>query len=655
MKSLPLTVALALITGTALADTPARLDTLVVTATRFERDRIDQPSQIRIISQNEIQISGARSIPELLTRAAGLSISSLHGATPSGISLDARGYGEAGNSHVLVLLDGRRLNAPDSHAIDHWTAIPVSRLERIEVQYGGGNVLFGDNAVGAVINLVTRAPRPEARLSLSGGSFGSLGLDGGLGLAGEHASARLDLSLGETDGYRNHAQARHASLGGRLSTEWGLTALNLDFGLGNQRAELPGYLTLEQARQNPRASLPGNGQGDADRRTWHLRPGLVMPLGDRYALSGELGYESNRQDSTLAYDMGDALALSHVVNEYDTWSLTPRFNLSQSFFGLPADSVLGIDLYRTDFASRRDYFGTTRLNLRQDSVALYGQTSVTLRPSTVLTAGLRRQRVDQDLGRTGSDALDNSQARNAWDLGLSHRLGDLRLFARHGQTFRFAKSDELTTFSGLGMPLRPEYGRGTDLGLEWQPGAGRVQATLYRQDMRDEIAYNANPDGDWNTWDGRNENLQRTRHQGFTLDLGWPLSNTVEAWAGYAYTDARFSAGPDDGKTLPLVPRQQARLGLTWQVNRAWSAEARADWSSDRYYGSDTDNSSPRLDGHATLDLAVTWHRGPWHLRLAGHNLTDQRYATTGFEYLASQYPADGRAFLLRLMHEGDL
>lgn len=629
------------------------LDEITVTAKRFVQPTVVQPAQVRVIERKEIEAAGPLSLPELLQRSAGLHVRSLYGASTSAVELDARGYGETGNSHVLVLLDGRRLNAPDSGAVDFWSAIPLARVERIEVQYGSGNVLYGDNAVGAVVNIVTGGRADAARLELRAGSFGTVQAGGSLGMDTPSLKARLDIALDRTDGYRAHSASHGGSLGGRIAGAPGKVETHVDFGAGRLKANLPGYLTEEQAAADPTDSVAGNGQGRSERDTWHLRPGIVLKPAPGITLSAELGYESSHLDSTLSYDMGGGLlATSRVENDYDTWSLTPRLNIAHALFGLAADSVVGIDLYRTAFASTRDYFGISRLDLDQDSRAVYAQTSLKLRPATTLTVGARRQWVDQAAMRTASAGLDNDQARNAWDLGVSHQLpGGARLFARHGAVFRFAKSDELTTFTGLGVPLRPEHGSSSEVGADWSGARGRLQATLYRQALKDEIAYNANPDGDWNTWDGRNENLQRTRHTGLTLEGRYRLGKDLTLDGGYAYTDARFTSGADDGKSLPLVPRHTARLGLAWRVAPEWRLDGALNWSSRRHYGSDTDNSAPRLDGYATLDLNATWTRGPWQARIAGRNLTDERYATTGFEYLLSQYPADGRSLYVSLAY----
>lgn len=645
-------------TSFARAEAEYTLDDIVVTAKRFEQGAIEQPAQIRVLNRADIAASGALSIPEVLAQAAGLSVRSLYGGFPGVVELDARGYGETGNSHVLVLLDGRRLNAPDSQAVENWSAIPLASIERIEIQYGSGTVLYGDNAVGAVVNLITRQ-RAAARsnVALRSGSFNTNQVNAGIDARVQALNLRLDASLGHTDAYRAHNEADNGSLAGRMLTTIGQADVAVDFGYGELDAQLPGYLTLAQALADPGASFPGNGQGQADRRNWHVRPGATYALGDGLKLSGELGYESSRTDSAISYDMGGGfLATSLVDNRYHTVSFTPRLNMLGAVFGAAADTVIGLDYYRTEFDSTRDYFGQSRIGLTQDSVAVYGQSSLRLRPDTVVTVGARRQEVDQGMTRTGATDLANDQARTAWDVGISKQFArGPRLYARHGEVFRFAKSDELTTFDGLGVALRPEHGRSSELGMDWTTPAYRWQIGLFSQDLRDEIAYNANPDGDWSTWDGRNENLQNTRHDGVTVDASLVVRPGLTARMGYAYTDARFSDGPDDGKTLPLVPRQQGNVGLRWQPGGNWTVDGLVNWSASRYYGSDSDNSSPRLDGYTTVDLTATWRRGPWSLQMAGKNLGDEHYATSGFEYLLSQYPADGRAVYLSLAHEGGL
>lgn len=627
----------------AAGSSPYQREDIVVTAKRFSQQRVNQPAQLVVIGPGEIRASGAGSVPELLERAAGLRVRSLYGANPTALDLDARGFGETGNSHVLVLLDGRRLNAPDSHAVEHWQALPLARVERIEVQYGSGNVLYGDNAVGAVVNIVTRDRRNAGpAVDLRAGSFGTVQAGAALGLEGDLWRGALDLSLAHTDAFRAHNAADDGSLGGTLRFPLAGGEARVALGYGRLEADLPGYLSLAQAQADPRQSIAANGQGWTDRDTWHVRPGLDLRLGEHARLSGELGFEHARMQGYLSYGGG---SFSLVDNRHDTWSLSPRLNLDHPLFGLSADTVLGLDFYRTDYgAAKLDSFaGASRVDMIQSSRGLYAQSSLGVSERVTLTLGARRQWVEQDTRRGGA-ALDNDHARNAWDLGLSWRpSAELRLFARHGAVFRFAKTDELTTFSGLGTALRPEHGYSSDLGLDWQVGGRRLQATVYRLDLRDEIAYNLAT--------FQNENLQRTRHQGLTLEGRWPLSPSLGLRAGYAYTDATFTDGADRGRRIPLVPRHRGDLALDWKLNDAWTVAASVSRAGEQYFGSDTDNSSLPMAGYTVWDLSATWRRGPWRLQIVGRNLGDANYASSGFEFGSAVYPADGRALYVTLSY----
>ena len=81
-------------------------------------------------------------------------------------SVDIRGFGETGALNTLVLVDGRRVNEIDLSGVD-WSQIPLDQVERIEIVRGPGSVLYGDNAVGGVINIITK--RPEKPFLASAG------------------------------------------------------------------------------------------------------------------------------------------------------------------------------------------------------------------------------------------------------------------------------------------------------------------------------------------------------------------------------------------------------------------------------------------------------------------------------------------------------
>jgi hypothetical protein len=109
-----------------------------------------------VITEAEIKKSNAKSIPDLLRTEEGILVRNLLG-NGKNAQVDLRGYGESAPYNTLVLIDGRRVNSIDLSGVD-WTQIPIDSIARIEIVRGTGSVMYGDNAVGGVINIITRLP-----------------------------------------------------------------------------------------------------------------------------------------------------------------------------------------------------------------------------------------------------------------------------------------------------------------------------------------------------------------------------------------------------------------------------------------------------------------------------------------------------------------
>ncbi|MDD5389139.1 MAG: TonB-dependent receptor [Gallionellaceae bacterium] len=620
------------------------LDEIVVSATRFAQSGVREPQAVTVIDRNIIEHSGATNLPELLQQVAGLHVSPLYGAYSVSTSLDARGFGETGNSHVAVLLDGRRLNSVDSNGINNWHAIALNQVERIEVLRGSGTVLYGDNAMTAVINIISRpADHPERSASVRLGSFGTLEGDAALAGKDNGLAWRLAANAAQSANYRQHNQTELGNFSGQLEADLGSEKGLLAFGVSRLDSQLPGALTDAQYNADPRQANPAEASGGSffDRRGAFLRPGLRLRLNPAWEFSAELGLEEEKAESWIA------TWSSYNDSRTRTWSLTPRLRYQNG----AVRATFGLDWYDNDYRSLRGAaLGTPneRINLDRQSLGLYGQAGWDATPDLTLSLGGRWQQVDQAITRAASQ-LANDRSKSAWDVGFSQNLGaGLRGFGKAGYTFRFPKVDDLTTFTGLGIDLKPEHGRHTDLGIEWKQAGRRVQATLYDLRLKDEIA--------WSNTAFQNENLDATRHTGLELDARLPLGGPWTLAAAYAWTEARFIAGANSGKDIPLVPRHQGRLAVEWQQTDT-RASLSVNAMGSRRYGGDYDNSISRQSGHATADLALEKTWGAWLARFSAKNLFDRRYAAVGYEdgWTAPHalYPGDGRSLFITLAWKG--
>jgi iron complex outermembrane receptor protein len=142
----------------------------VVTASRRAQSSLEAPNATTVITAEDIRLSGATSLPELLRRVPGADIMTL-GVGSANVSL--RGFNQRIANKVLVLVDGRT-EYQDFLGLTLWSSIPIGleEIERIEVIRGPGSALYGANAMLGVINIITQAPGsgPRSRFTATSGT-----------------------------------------------------------------------------------------------------------------------------------------------------------------------------------------------------------------------------------------------------------------------------------------------------------------------------------------------------------------------------------------------------------------------------------------------------------------------------------------------------
>ena len=155
-----------LMIGDVYAET-ARLDEIVVTATRDTQEIRKIPANISVITAEEIEEINATTIVDVLDNLPGVHFTTISG-NEAQAGIDMRGFGGLGENafgKVLVMIDGRRLNRPDMVPMN-LLQIPLSSVERIEVVRGANSVLYGDNAVAGVINIITKKGGVESKMGM---------------------------------------------------------------------------------------------------------------------------------------------------------------------------------------------------------------------------------------------------------------------------------------------------------------------------------------------------------------------------------------------------------------------------------------------------------------------------------------------------------
>ncbi|BBO86466.1 TonB-dependent receptor plug domain-containing protein [Desulfosarcina ovata] len=157
----------------ALADSTRTLSPIVVTATMTEQNLDVAPGTVEVVTKEDIDAMGAESVTDVLQQATGIVIVTGTGRTQS-VSLRGLGAG-----HTLVLLDGRRIVSGYKINLDV-NQIPVTLIDHIEIVRGPGSALYGSEATGGVINIITRQPPRQFE--------GEVDLRGGMGESAENSA-----------------------------------------------------------------------------------------------------------------------------------------------------------------------------------------------------------------------------------------------------------------------------------------------------------------------------------------------------------------------------------------------------------------------------------------------------------------------------------
>lgn len=199
---MPLQAAVAasmLLSSPVQAQDATAVEPVVVTATRTAQIADEAVAPVDVITRDQIENSGATTLTDVLRGRAGVDVSQ-NGAFGKSSSVNIRGLG---SGKVLYLVNGRRIADPSSTdgapSIQH---IPTSQIERIEVVRGPRSTLYGSEALGGVVNIITREPGDAAfAASVGAGSYSSRTASAGVSGQGDNLSYNLSVNAYETDGY----------------------------------------------------------------------------------------------------------------------------------------------------------------------------------------------------------------------------------------------------------------------------------------------------------------------------------------------------------------------------------------------------------------------------------------------------------------------
>lgn len=580
------------------AEAPADTETeegeeMVVTATRMPVHVSEAPGSVHVITEDQLaENPGHRDLAELLSYHLGVQVnSSGYGGAVSSVSL--RG---AGSEQVLVLLNGIPLVNPQI-GMASLSFIPLDVIDRIEVVQGPLSALYGEDAMGGVINIMTKDDWQGHRLNLGGGSYES----GSLQYSHAWQWGSFHLGAASSDGYRPNNE---------YEANW--QVLNLRPKLGNWELDLGFYRYKDDKGVPGSITYPSlTAQEEDGQRILYLTARKNHKGGETLFRVYEVVTDSFYRDE---FSLGDHEAYRRGLEAQSAWELCK-----------------GLELVAVGKWERTGVDSNTVGEQDRTAESLAFQLAWQPREKLKVYGG--------DLWAHSSDYGANHSPR----LGVVYQAKPgLVLKTMYAEAFRVPTLNELywpeDPWSRGNPNLRPETAKTWEAGLEYQY-LDRLLAkvTCYRTSVVDLIEWRPEDDGDGDPWNvpWSPQNFGRVRMKGVDLGLTWRLNQQWSTGLQLHYLDAKELnevTGNYDTKLDTRTP-----LSAAWHLK--YSGERWGYAMFTRYFDGYGD-----VGTSVILDLLCTYKiKTGWTVRLGVNNALDRDY-----EFSAG-YPMPGRNFRLEM------
>ena len=598
------------------------LDDMVVTATRTESKMVDVPVNATVISAEKIADRHYLDVADALKDVPGATvIDSSEGADEKKIILN-------GDERVLVLVNGRRVNfdvGTMSRASYDLNQIPdVSLIERIEVVKGHGGALYGSDAVGGVVNIITKKM--------------------------DHSYGKVSMGFGSQ-------QARDAKA--MYTIKEGKTGVMVAASKYKQ-----GYYKYKDVADNSTKRWPGDTKFENEKVSLKLAQELTETS------NLEFGYDFSKYSGISQYSVtspGPSLIdkkTNNIYMKYD-WLMNDtdqgylqvyRNKYEYDNFGKIDEKVTGFEAQQAistaennklvvgaSYRSSHVNAVTGSYNDKINNKALFVSDQWEFAPRWTLDAGVRY------------DKHSTAGSKTTWSAGLNKKFDEnSHAYFNWGQVFKAPTLDDLyynnTSWWQIGDPnLKPEKGD------TWTVGYGTriadktdVNISYFQSDLEDAITW------DWSGSPAYAKNIHKQKKNGMELSISHELNDNWNLEASYTYVRVRNDNNDGKGyvRDNNYIPNMY-RFGVRYHDD-LWNADlflrggSGADTSgANDWYGNYTQKYVD--SNYVTLDMSVSYKASKdLSFYAKGYNLLNKAYAeSAGAVNYAYSYPAQGRRFII--------
>ena len=605
-------IALWALAALAAAQTDEADVVIVVTAERTAQPASESIASTTVVTAKQIRDQGARTAADVLRIAPGVA---MRQSGQMGAAAVAFVRGTKANQ-VLVLVDGQRVSSPAFIGGTDLSKFPVSEIARIEIIRGPVSSLYGSEATGGVVNIITKKTSGE-----SGDATSSVGENGRserwMALRGDEGllSWQLTASAPRYSGVRPNSDYSATNLTAGIALE----------SLGGWDVRLRGE-SYRDVLGLPNADPNHTGYFDPDDRQWWDRDNISLTaardLGD-----GQVELRAYRMDQQLHNNAPgfDWMGLPVVYDSLITGQ-TDAVELSYRLSRGPHQWVLGGEYRDDDYEDIETGAAPSEQREGVSNLAFFAQDRWSIGSKADVVLGARY------------DNHSQAGAKITPRAGLSYAVApDARLRLSYAEGFRAPNFVELYYPAGPWGPgysgnpnLRPEKSRQYEIGLNARRAKDTFDAAVFHSAVTDLIqADSATP----------YENVGRARQRGVEISWDRRLSGSTNLALAYTYIDA---SNRTTGERLRGIPHNLLNITLS-SVVQSWQIGLTGRWTDDRpdlAFDPLTWASTPvMLPGRSVFDLTMTSRGSDVNPFFVVRNL-----ANVSYEEVAG-YPTEGRSF----------
>lgn len=546
-------------------------DIIIVTVNRRPQPLSQVGSSVSVLTGDELEQNQQSFMIDALEAIPGVAISQ-NGSYGGAASISIRG---AGGDRTVMLVDGVQLNdASSTGGAYNFGTLDTYNIERVEVLRGPQSTLYGSDAIGGVINIVTKSGGDGfgGKIFLEGGSFNTV--RGGIGIYGGDEKLGYNLSA---SGFGNDGISSADENDGNTEKD-GLESYNFYGKVTSSlseifRLEAMGRYSDNKAKFDSFGPADGDEISHVDEFSFALRGHLDL-LDGRFSniVSGEYS-EIDRKNISSGLQTFEATGKRMNFDYLGVYEVSSVITASG---GLQHETTKSVQASDDSF----------------DLTSVFGELAFTGIEGLVITGGAR-----YDDHKTFGDRT-TFRVTGLYEFAQT----GTRFIANWGEGFKAPSINQLTyicTFCGATEPntdLKPEIARGYEIGVEQPMFDDRITfaATYFHLRMDDAI--------DFDTAQGGYVNLAKTKSSGVELNINAQLLDNVYISGNYTFTDAIDLL---DNTNLPREPRHRFSGSIDWQVTSQINAVVAVTHNGDE--AQNEFSPVPILDGWTRVDFKLSY------------------------------------------------